>query len=34
MVMQRKNDIYDILNLWEDDHGESLSYYVSIELGK
>ena len=34
MVMQNNTDIYDILNLWEDDRGESLSHYVIVETEK
>lgn len=34
MVMQSNADIYDILDLWEDDRGESLSHYVIVETEK
>lgn len=34
IVMQQNMDIHDILTLWKDDRGESLSHYVSIELEK
>lgn len=34
MVMQQYIDIYDILTLWEDDRGERLSRYISIESEK